>query len=188
MRISKVVTKTGDLGTTSVHSSKRISKGSALIMAIGKVDSLNAQLGMLLALVARRPKCKATHVLLCDVQNTLFDLGGTLAMGYGGLLDAADIGALEEATAVLLDDLEPLKEFVMPRGEPIVCQAHICRTVCREAEALVVAAKDDGQNVGNSIVYLNRLSDYLFCLARSLSDRHTSEVLWQHRLALSTSE
>lgn len=177
MRLSRITTKTGDSGSTHYATTKRVSKGSPIIAAIGKVDSLNSQLGLLWSMLNELVSETDHAAQLAAVQQALFDVGGELSMGHPGLLYQSDLEALEEASERLLSSLKPLKEFIMPKGAPIVCQAHICRTACREAEVSMVQAKDDGYNVSaEALKYLNRLSDYLFNLARHLD--HSKEVLW----------
>jgi cob(I)alamin adenosyltransferase len=123
---------------------------------------------------------RAQFEMVAAIQQSLFDVGGELSMGHPGLLDESSLEALEEASATLLSGLKPLAEFVMPRGAKIVCQAHICRTACREAEVAMVQAKDAGFNVSaEGLKYINRLSDYLFNLARHLD--HSKEVLWARK-------
>jgi cob(I)alamin adenosyltransferase len=176
MRLTKISTKTGDGGTTHFANNKRVSKGSSIITAIGRVDSLNAQLGMLLCELEEL-KESGHRVQIQDIQQDLFDIGGELFMGHPGLLHESSLTDVEYSSGNLLANLSPLKEFIMPRGARMVCQTHICRTACREAETAMVAAKDDGYNVGSiALQYINRLSDYLFNLARHLD--HSKEVLW----------
>lgn len=177
MRLSKITTKSGDGGTTHYATNKRVSKGSSIIAAIGKVDSLNSQLGMFWDMLRWMPSEKAQLEVIVRAQQSLFDVGGELSMGHPGLLYESDLDALEEASELLLAGLNPLKEFVIPRGIQSVCQAHICRSVCREAEVAMVQASDDGFHVGAlALKYINRLSDYLFNLARHLD--HSRELLW----------
>lgn len=184
MRLTKLTTTTGDRGTTHIYINKRASKGSAIIQAIGKVDSLNAQIGMLDYLCKGRDPNWLQHryaIDLLTIQNTLFHLGAELFTGgEEGYMAEADLETLEYASTILNRSLPPLAEFILPNGNEATCQAHICRTVCREAEGLVVAAKDAGSPVSPLVLkYLNRLSDYFFNLARTLSD--APERMWVTR-------
>lgn len=183
MRLTKLTTATGDRGTTHIHMNQRASKGSAIIQAIGKVDSLNAQIGMLDYLCKGRDPNWLQHryaIDLLTIQNALFNLGAELFMGGETYMVEADLEALEHASTMLNRSLPPLAEFILPRGNKATCQAHICRTVCREAECLVVDAKDEGAPINPLVLrYLNRLSDYFFNLARVLSD--APEQMWDTR-------
>jgi cob(I)alamin adenosyltransferase len=145
-------------------------------MALGKVDSLNAQLGMLLAEALVRQGYVRTEqwLFLASIQNALFNLGAELVTGNSYLTEE-DLEVLEVESEGINLTLPPLTEFVLPRGSEAVCQAHICRTTAREAECLLVAA---GDAVSPLILrYINRLSDYFFNLARFYSDV-SRECVW----------
>lgn len=175
-RLSKIVTRTGDAGTTGLGDGSRVSKESARIAAIGDVDELNAALGVL------RTESLAAEVdaLLVTVQHDLFDLGGELSIpGYTAVTDD-HVARLEAAVERFNADLPPLKDFILPGGSRGAALAHVCRTVCRRAErALVHLAASEP--VGDATRrYLNRLSDVFFVLARVLNRASgRADVLWQ---------
>lgn len=175
-RLSKIVTRTGDAGTTGLGDGSRIAKDSARIEAIGAVDELNSTLGVLLA----EPLPDAVGDCLTEVQHDLFDLGGELSTpGYNAMSDA-QVLRLEEAVERFNADLAPLKEFILPGGSRPASLAHVARTVCRRAERAVVrlGATDDVRECTRK--YLNRLSDLLFVLARVLNRAAGgADVLWK---------
>jgi len=175
-RLSKIVTRTGDAGTTGLGDGSRVAKDSPRIDAIGAVDELNSNLGVLLA----EDLPPAVADCLTDVQHDLFDLGGELSIpGYNAVSDA-HVERLESAVERFNADLKPLKEFILPAGTRAASLAHIGRTVCRRAErALVRLAQTDA--VGDPArKYLNRLSDLLFVLARVLNrSAEREDVLWR---------
>ena len=175
-RLSKIVTRTGDAGTTGLGDGSRIAKDSARIDAIGAVDELNSTLGVLLA--EKLPD--AVAACLTEVQHDLFDLGGELSIpGYNAMTEA-QVLKLEDAVDRFNADLAPLKEFILPGGTRAASLAHVARTVCRRAErALVHLGMTDAVR-DCTRKYLNRLSDLLFVLARVLNRAGASpDVLWR---------
>jgi cob(I)alamin adenosyltransferase len=135
-RLSKIVTRTGDAGTTGLGDGSRVPKDASRIEAIGTVDELNSTLGVLLA----EPLPDAIAALLIDVQHDLFDLGGELSIpGHVAVADA-HVARLEEAVERHNAALGPLKEFVLPGGTRAAALAHVGRTVCRRAERALVRA------------------------------------------------
>lgn len=175
-RLSKIVTRTGDAGTTGLGDGSRLPKDSVRIAAIGEVDELNAALGMLLS----EPLPDAVAACLTSAQHDLFDLGGELSVpGYVAVTDA-HVERLEHAVEEFNADLGPLKEFILPGGARTAAIAHVARTVCRRAERAVVhlAASDPVNEPARR--YLNRLSDLLFVLSRVLNRAAgRSDVLWR---------
>jgi cob(I)alamin adenosyltransferase len=175
-RLSKIVTRTGDAGTTGLGDGSRVAKDAPRIAAIGTVDELNASLGVLLAesLPASIAEC------LIDVQHDLFDLGGELSIpGYSAVGDA-HVQRLEEAVERFNADLDALKEFILPGGSRAAALAHVARTVCRRAERTVVTLAGSDRVGEPARKYLNRLSDLLFVLARALNrDAGRPDVLWR---------
>jgi cob(I)alamin adenosyltransferase len=175
-RLSKIVTRTGDAGTTGLGDGSRVAKDAARIDAIGAVDELNSTIGVLLA--EALPGDIATT--LVDVQHDLFDLGGELSIpGYATVTDA-HIARLEDGVERYNANLAPLKEFVLPGGTRAAALAHVARTVCRRAERAVVHLGSAESVTEPSRRYLNRLSDLLFVMARALNaTAGRPDVLWQ---------
>ncbi|ROR34996.1 cob(I)yrinic acid a,c-diamide adenosyltransferase [Inmirania thermothiophila] len=177
-RLSKIYTRTGDTGETGLAGRRRVPKDAPRVEAMGAVDELNSQLGVLLA----HPLPQALREVLTRVQHRLFDLGGALAMPGHEPLDDGDVAALEEALDRLNAELPPLKEFILPGGSPAAAHCHLARAVCRRAERrLVTLAASEGEAVpGVLLRYLNRLSDLLFVAARVISrEDGVGEVLWR---------
>jgi cob(I)alamin adenosyltransferase len=177
-RLSKIVTRTGDAGTTGLGDGSRVAKDSARIGAIGSVDELNSTIGVLLA----ESLPQAVADCLVAVQHDLFDLGGELSIpGYTAMTDA-HVERLESDVERFNADLAPLKEFILPGGSRAAALAHVARTVCRRAERTLVAAAATDAITPTSRIYLNRLSDLLFVLARTLNRAAARpDVLWQKR-------
>ncbi|WP_397533776.1 cob(I)yrinic acid a,c-diamide adenosyltransferase [Roseateles sp.] len=164
-RLSQIATRTGDDGTTGLGDGSRVSKDHLRIQAMGDVDELNSQIGVLLA----EPLPDDVRELLVTIQHELFNLGGELCMpGYTLIKDEAVL-RLDEALAHYNETLPRLKEFILPAGTRSAALAHVCRTVARRAErAVVTLASQDTINAAPR-QYLNRLSDLLFVLARVLN-------------------
>ena len=175
-RLSKIVTRTGDAGTTGLGDGSRVAKDSARIAAIGEIDELNSTLGLLLT----EPLPAPIVACLTNAQHDLFDLGGELSVpGHTAMTDD-HVRRLEDAVEAFNADLAPLKEFILPGGTRAAALAHIARTVCRRAERTLIAAAATDTITDRSRVYLNRLSDLLFVLARALNRAGgRPDVLWQ---------
>ena len=175
-RLSKIVTRTGDAGETGLGDGSRVAKDSPRIEAIGTVDELNSVLGVLLA--EALPEVIAQ--CLTDVQHDLFDLGGELSIpGHFAITDA-HVARIEAAVDAFNADLAPLKEFILPGGSRAAALAHVARTVCRRAERLLIRLAAREAVSERSRVYLNRISDLLFVLARSINRAAgRPDVLWQ---------
>jgi len=175
-RLSKIVTRTGDAGTTGLGDGSRLPKDSARIEAIGAVDELNSTLGAVLA--EQLPESVAD--CLREVQHELFDLGGELSIPGSSAVSEAQVTRLEQAVARFNADLPPLKEFILPGGTRAASQAHVARTVCRRAERSLVHLGALETVGGPARKYVNRLSDLLFVIARVLNrSAGCSDVLWQ---------
>ena len=179
--MSKIVTRTGDAGTTGLADGSRVSKDSLRIAALGEVDELNSVIGLLLS--EGVPADVADELIA--IQHDLFDCGGEMAIpGYVAVTDA-QVDRVERQVETHNDVLSPLKEFILPGGERSASVAHVARTVCRRAERAVVALSVDAAGTEapiNAVTlrYLNRLSDYLFVLARTLNRvAGRGDVLWQ---------
>lgn len=175
-RLTKIVTRTGDGGTTGLADGSRLSKDALRIEAIGAVDELNSSIGVLLA----EDLPQEVRACLTDVQHDLFDLGGELSIPGHAVMTETHAARLE----LLLDGfnaaLPALREFVLPGGSRAAGLAHVARTVCRRAERRLVALSRQDTIAPALLHYLNRLSDLLFVLARVLN-RHAGlgDVLWQ---------
>ena len=164
-RLTQIATRTGDDGTTGLGDGQRVSKDSLRVHAMGDVDELNSQLGVLLA----EPLPDDVRELLVVIQHELFNLGGELSIPGYELLKTPAVIQLDEALAHYNEALPRLKEFILPAGTRSAALAHVARTVARRAERAVVAlaaveaVRDEPRH------YLNRLSDLLFVLARVLN-------------------
>lgn len=164
-RLSQIATRTGDDGTTGLGDNSRVSKASGRPHAMGDVDELNSHIGLLLC----EPLPLDVRELLIDIQHQLFNLGGELSMpGYELLKDDALL-QLDDALARYNAQLPRLAEFILPAGTRAASQAHVCRTVARRAERMVVALQEAEAMRPAPRQYLNRLSDLLFVLARVLN-------------------
>jgi cob(I)alamin adenosyltransferase len=175
-RLSKIVTRTGDAGTTGLGDGSRVNKDSLRIVAVGEVDELNSQLGVLLC----EELPQEIRALLVGIQHDLFDLGGELAVPGGTFLTARQPASLEAAVERYNSELKPLAEFILPGGTRPAAIAHITRAVCRRAERAVVALGATEQVSDIARQYLNRLSDLLFVLGRWLNKTAGGgDVLWR---------
>ncbi|MEG0975110.1 MAG: cob(I)yrinic acid a,c-diamide adenosyltransferase [Comamonas sp.] len=164
-RLSQIATRTGDDGTTGLGDNSRVSKNSGRPHAMGDVDELNSHIGLLLC----EDLASDVRELLIDIQHQLFNLGGELSMpGYELLKDDALL-QLDNALAHYNAQLPRLQEFILPAGTRAASQAHVCRTVARRAERMVVALEQSEAMRPSPRQYLNRLSDLLFVLARVLN-------------------
>ena len=172
-RISRVATRSGDDGTTGIAGGVRLPKDDPRIEALGAVDELNCQLGLLSALVADSEAGRQVE----EVQQDLFDLGAVLARGNLEWKGGEKLAGLERQIEELNAELPPLEEFILPGGSATVAQCHVARAVCRRAERRVVAL---GGLPETAQVYLNRLSDLLFVLARKLAqEKGEQEQFWR---------
>jgi len=178
-RLSKIVTRTGDDGTTGLGDGSRVRKDDARIAAIGDIDELNSQIGVLL--------CETLpddiRAALTAIQHDLFDLGGELCMPGHTIVTDAHLARLDGWLAEYNATLPPLKEFILPGGSRAAALAHVCRTVCRRAERAVVAlgAGESAPPADTPRRYVNRLSDLLFVLARVLNRANGGDdVYWHH--------
>ena len=176
-RLTKITTRTGDAGTTGLGDGTRIQKSAPRVIAMGDIDELNSMLGLLLT----EPLPEAACVTLARIQNELFDLGGEICIpGHCAMTDA-HVAFLDGEITRLNADLRPLKEFILPGGSRAACLSHLARTITRRAERALVALAQTESVSALALQYLNRLSDFLFILARTLN-RHAgvSDVCWRH--------
>ncbi|MCR9277176.1 MAG: cob(I)yrinic acid a,c-diamide adenosyltransferase [Pseudomonadaceae bacterium] len=176
-RLSKIVTKTGDDGTTGLTGGGRVSKASIRMEAIGTIDELNSHIGMFLA---ELDPASAYAPLYRLIQNDLFDMGGELSMPGVALITDAHVSRLEDAVDEWNDALPPLTNFILPGGSRVVAACHLVRTVARRAERVLVAMAEAEEVNLASRQYLNRLSDLSFVAGRAIATENgTPEVLWQ---------
>lgn len=175
--MARIYTKTGDKGKTGLIGGKRVGKDSLRIAAIGDVDELNAALGFAASL---EPDSETT-ALIRPVQSDLFSLGAALASPESvsrSRLEKAT-GRLERVIDALEEGVEPLRNFVLPGGSPAGACLHWARAVCRRAERAVVGLSRAEPVPPEAVTYLNRLSDFLFVLARTANKRsNVEEVKW----------
>lgn len=177
----KIYTKGGDKGKTSLLGGSRVSKADRRIDAYGNVDELNSWIGLL----RDQSVNNSRHLLLVEIQDRLFTIGSHLANeGKDDRFNIPEIHLedskrLEDAIDEMNEALEPMKSFILPGGHPVISYCHIARTVCRRAERGVVALNELAEVPEAIIVYLNRLSDYLFVLSRKLTDElKATEIPW----------
>ena len=173
-RINRVTTRSGDDGQTSLADGKRYPKEHDRIELAGTLDEANCAIGLLIANLDTN--CPFRSFLL-TIQSRLFDVGASVATGDSHLEWNREIEVVERETAVLNEELEPLKEFVLPGGNKICALAHLARATMRRAERAFWRAKIDSLIEAGTGAYLNRLSDYLFVVARATADG--VEQLWQ---------
>ena len=183
-RLSKIYTRTGDKGETGLGDGRRVPKDHPRIEAIGEVDSLNSQVGLLLAgLTEHSAQCPGLNELievLEPCQHRLFDLGGELAMPAYQALDNLEIERLEAAIDRWNEELGPLENFILPGGSSLIAQAHVCRSLARSAERRCQPLNAVEPMTGAGLAYINRLSDLLFVAARLIAKRQgIAEILWQ---------
>ncbi|MDD2700026.1 MAG: cob(I)yrinic acid a,c-diamide adenosyltransferase [Sideroxydans sp.] len=175
MRLSKITTRTGDDGTTGLADGSRLPKDDPRIAAIGSVDELNSQLGLLLS----ETLPDAIRSELLDIQHDLFDLGGVLAVP-GAPFDKAKLARLDAAIVRFNTDLPPLKEFVLPGGSRAAALCHVARCVARRTEREYVPLARASLAPIHGMQYLNRLSDLLFILSRAINlAEGRAETLWR---------
>ncbi|MDR2838320.1 MAG: cob(I)yrinic acid a,c-diamide adenosyltransferase [Azonexus sp.] len=175
-RLSKIITRTGDGGTTGLGDGSRTAKDSLRIDAIGEVDELNSLLGVLLA----EDLPEAVRAALSDIQHDLFDLGGELCLPGVAVIKDNQVARLEELVEQFNAGLPMLKEFILPGGSRQAALAHLARTVCRRAERAIVRLHHAEPLSEPARRYVNRLSDLLFVLGRDLNRvANRGDVLWQ---------
>ncbi len=179
-RLTQIATRTGDDGSTGLGDNTRVSKNSLRVHAMGDVDELNSNIGVLLC----EDMPGGMRTLLVEIQHQLFNLGGELSIPGFELLKAEAVLALDAALAEHNEALPRLQEFILPAGTRAAAQAHVCRTVARRVERAVVALEAQDALKDTPRQYLNRLSDLLFVLARVLNRYRTDgtvgdDVYWR---------
>lgn len=180
----KIYTKTGDKGETGLFGGKRVSKSDLRVEAYGSIDELNAFIGQLKDLI---PNLTEITPVLSIIQDRLFTVGAYLASDpeknkVTPDLLPEDLDLLEQSIDHMEAALPPLKNFILPGGHPAVSAAHICRTVCRRAERVIVALHQIDPVKPEVLEYINRLSDYFFVAGRKIAlDLQIQEILWKPR-------
>jgi cob(I)alamin adenosyltransferase len=180
-RLTQIATRTGDSGMTGLGDGTRVEKAHVRICAMGDVDELNSQIGVLLTEEIPEPIREAMHALFNQIQHDLFDLGGELCIPGYTLLKEEQILYLDAQLSLYNAQLPKLAEFILPGGTRAAAQAHICRTVCRRAERSIVQLGAIEKINDTPRQYTNRLSDLLFVMARYLNlSAGGKDVLWNH--------
>ncbi|MCY7387700.1 MAG: cob(I)yrinic acid a,c-diamide adenosyltransferase [Burkholderiales bacterium] len=175
-RLTKITTRTGDNGTTGLGDGSRTLKNALRITVIGDLDELNSMLGLLLT----EPMPEAARTTLNRIQNELFDLGGEICIPGHTVMTDAHVMFLDAEIGRLNATLPPLKEFILPGGSRAAACCHLARTIARRAERALVALAQDAPVSALALQYLNRLSDFMFILARTLNrNAGVADVCWQ---------
>ncbi|MBO4268753.1 MAG: cob(I)yrinic acid a,c-diamide adenosyltransferase [Bacteroidaceae bacterium] len=171
--MSKIYTRTGDKGTTSLVGGKRVSKTDPRLEAYGTIDELNSFIGLMLSAMDGKAETAGN---IRWIQQKLFNIGGCLATDTTSfrLPDSckvlqSDVERMEQMIDALTEGLPEQRSFILPGGTEAASYAHVARTVCRRAERLILALPDDAKAPSELLQYINRLSDYLFVLARRIN-------------------
>lgn len=182
VRLNKIYTRTGDDGTTGLVDGSRLPKHAARMEAIGTVDEANSAIGMAICAIGEGAEIAA----LTRIQNDLFDLGADLATP-GDDFEPGEMTLrmvpsqaewLESAIDAINDHLQPLRSFILPGGSEAAARVHVARASARRAERAVTALAEEASVNPAAMAYINRLSDYLFVLARALNNNGARDVLW----------
>ena len=179
IKLNKIYTKTGDGGDTALGNGERVLKDSLRVSAYGNVDELNASIGVVTLYATLDLKGK-----LKNIQNDLFDLGADLCVPVSEKnnnrlrLSRGQIEILEAEIDEMNNELKPLNSFILPGGCKSATFLHLARTICRRAERSVVSLRSKEDINDNTLVYLNRLSDWLFVASRVENQENSTEVLW----------
>lgn len=178
-RLSKIYTRKGDDGTTSLDAKNRLPKNSLRIETIGTLDELNSSIGMVLA---HPILTEDVHTSLTQIQNDLFDMGGELCPPHRLVITPEKVTYLEKMIDKWNEELPPLKEFILPGGNIPSATCHLARAICRRAERCLVSLMQSETVNPEILKYINRLSDTLFVAARMLArETHQEEILWNHQ-------
>ncbi len=184
MKITKVYTRGGDMGKTSLVGGQRVSKASARLEAHGTVDELSSHLGLLAAMLDEGEDKE----MIIRIQNCLFNVCTNLATDQeqtplypSAYLPEGEIAKVEQAVDDIMKLLPEKQGFILPGGTREAAQAHVCRTVCRRAERRIVALAEVAKITPEVLQYVNRLSDYFFVLAKKINfNANKSEIVWQN--------
>lgn len=181
-RLTQIATRTGDAGTTGLGDGQRVDKDHLRICAMGDVDELNSEIGVLITEDIPANVAVELRELFSQVQHDLFDLGGELCIPNYTLLKEEQVAQLDTWLSKYNGTLPKLEEFILPGGSRAAAQAHVCRTVCRRAERSIVKLGRTESIHDSPRQYVNRLSDLLFVIARVLNQAGGgSDVLWKHK-------
>lgn len=175
-RLTRITTRTGDAGTTGLGDGTRVAKNATRVAAMGEIDELNSMLGLLLT----EPVPESARITLGRIQNELFDLGGEICIPGHTAMTTAHVTALDAEISRFNAELPSLKEFILPGGSRAAACCHLARTIARRTERTMVALAQTETVSPLALQYVNRLSDLLFILARTLN-RHAgvADVCWQ---------
>ncbi|MCE2983506.1 MAG: cob(I)yrinic acid a,c-diamide adenosyltransferase [Parachlamydia sp.] len=184
----KIYTRTGDQGTTSLFSGQRVNKNDPFIEALGSVDESNSSIGMAVALLPWEDQFSETRLRLENIQHTLFDIGAALATPrscgqekklHKTRFDQEAIDQLEQWIDQTEAKVPPLTHFILPGGHPVGAALHVARSTVRRAECLALPLYQKEEITNDVLIYLNRLSDYLFVLSRHINHLLNSpETTW----------
>lgn len=188
----KIYTKTGDKGTTRLVDGSCVEKYNPRVEAYGSADELNSYLGLIYSLLENNEQLNFSDTslqrIIFEIQNNLFVIGSLLAtidesvLAKLPQLEAEETTCLEKNIDVMTAELEPLKNFILPTGHVLSSHFHIARTLCRNCERRTVEVVKDQPKYEQVIIYLNRLSDFLFTAARFVNHRHkTQDVPWKKK-------
>jgi len=189
----KIYTKTGDSGETSLFTGKRVPKDDAFMHALGTVDECNSVLGIALSHLPDTDDFLPCRIQLVAIQHALFDLGAAIATPRSSakenkikktLFGSEGTAQLEQWIDEMEEELPKLKTFILPGGHPSSANIHLARSICRRAERHSIPLNNHAAVTDHVIIYLNRLSDYLFTLARMINHLTNSpETLWEHHVS-----
>lgn len=178
-----IYTKTGDKGETSLANGSRVSKTDVRVEAYGTVDELNSWIGLLACKmqVSSVPAMQPLTAQLSWIQNKLFNLGAELSAAPGEWITEADVKQVESQIDAMQQGLPRQKGFLLPAGSEEVCRCHVCRTVCRRAERRMI----ESQASETALRFINRLSDYMFVLARYIAFlQNEQEIEWERDISV----
>jgi cob(I)alamin adenosyltransferase len=186
VKLNKIYTRTGDDGTTGLVDGSRVAKTDARMHAIGEVDEANSALGVAIQALETDEGNTQLVAGLRRIQNDLFDLGADIATPGTSFepspmelrIVAAQVDWLEAAIDAANDQLPPLKSFILPGGSAAAAHMHMARAISRRAERALVAASQSANINPQAVIYLNRLSDYLFVLCRLINTTRGGDILW----------
>ena len=179
----KIYTRTGDNGKTSLFTGERTSKDALRIICIGTIDELNAAIGVVVSQLKNTPSSEDTAIRLRTIQRKLFTTGSSLANSNLSITQE-DINNMEASIDYLTDHLPTLNNFILPGGSQAASSCHLARTICRRCGRLLVTLNNTESIDPLVLQFFNRLSDYLFTIARAINiNEGTGEIIWnRHNL------